>query len=308
VDGGLEIEGRRELRDVRRFSHEAMATVFGVYAVHPDERYAAQAAQAAFDLVDRLERELSRFLPNSDIGRINHLAAGQRTRVSPTTLECLVIARHVFELTGGAFDVSIGTGLPWLELDPDAFLVGATKDGVLIDLGGIGKGYAVDLMAELLEEWGLRRALVHGGFSSVLALEAPPGCDGWPLTLSDPGAPSQVLARLSARQTALGASGVRKGDHIVDPRTGEPTRERRAAWVAVPRPDVAGAEGPAEEAPRVAAAAITDALATAFMLLSREEVEGLCDRSPGLEAWILPEPAGDPHGETRLLHFGGSAD
>ena len=113
------IEGPRDLRDVRRFSHEAMATVFEVYAVHPDARYAAQAAQAAFDLVDRLERELSRFLPNSDITRINHLAAGESTRVSPSTLECLVIARHMFDLTGGAFDVSIGTGLPSLELDPD---------------------------------------------------------------------------------------------------------------------------------------------------------------------------------------------
>ena len=158
---------------MRRFSHEAMATVFEVYAVHPDERYAAQAAQAAFDLVDRLERELSRFLPNSDIARVNHLAAGESTRVSPSTLECLVIARHVFDLTGGAFDISIGTGLPSLELDADDFLVRATKDGVQVDLGGIGKGYAVDLMAELLEEWGLERALVHGGFSSVLALERP---------------------------------------------------------------------------------------------------------------------------------------
>ena len=101
-------------------------------------------------------------------------------------MECLVIARHVFDLTGGAFDVSIGTGLPSLELDADDCVVRATTGGVRIDLGGIGKGYAVDLMAELLEEWGLEQALVHGGFSSVLALEAPPGRDGWPLTLSDP--------------------------------------------------------------------------------------------------------------------------
>ena len=59
-----------------------MATVFEVYAVHPDERYAAQAAQAAFELVDRLERELSRFRSNSDIARVNHLAAGESARAS----------------------------------------------------------------------------------------------------------------------------------------------------------------------------------------------------------------------------------
>jgi thiamine biosynthesis lipoprotein len=157
-------------------------------------------------------------------------------------------------------------------------------------------------MAELLEEWGLQAALVHGGFSSVLALEAPPGQDGWPLSLSDPGAPSHVLARPLARRTGLGASGIRKGDHVVDPRTGEPARGRRAAWVAVPRPEVIG--GPAEEAPRLAA--VADALATAFMVMSPEETADMCARSPGLEAWLLPDAAAGPRERIGLLHVGGS--
>jgi thiamine biosynthesis lipoprotein len=286
IDGGVGIEQPRDLRDVRRFSHEAMATVYEVYTVHADREYAAQAAQAAFDLADRLERELSRFLPNSDITRINHLDEGESTRVSQSTLECLVIARHMFDLTRGAFDVSIGTGLPSLDLDTDESVVRATAQGVRIDLGGIGKGYAVDVMAELLEEWDLQTTLVHGGFSSVLALDPPAPHDGWPLTLSDPGAPSRVLARLSVRQTALGASGLRKRDHIVDPRTGEPVRRRRAAWVAIARPPV-----PAR------AAAVTDALTTACMLLSAQDVEALCRNSPGLEAWIFED--------SQLVHFRG---
>ena len=301
VDGGLGIAGSGELGDVRRFSHEAMNTVFEVYTVHPDELYASQAAQAAFALADRLENELSRFRSNSDITRVNHLAAGESTRVGPSTLECLVIARHLFDLTGGTFDPSIGTGLPSLELDADDFLVRATTDGVQIDLGAIGKGYAVDLMAELLEEWGLQRVLVHGGFSSVLALEAPEGRDGWPLTLSNPATPSRVLARLSMRQMALSASGVRKKDHIVDPRTGEPVRGRLAAWVALPRPAPGSVEGP-----RLAAAAVADALTTAMMMLSLDEVASLCEHSPGLQAWVLPDAVG-PSGEADLLHFGGQA-
>jgi len=301
VDGGLGIAGSGELGDVRRFSHEAMNTVFEVYTVHPDELYASQAAQAAFALADRLENELSRFRSNSDITRVNRLAAGESTRVGPSTLECLVIARHLFDLTGGTFDPSIGTGLPSLELDADDFLVRATTDGVQIDLGAIGKGYAVDLMAELLEEWGLQRVLVHGGFSSVLALEAPEGRDGWPLTLSNPATPSRVLARLSMRQMALSASGVRKKDHIVDPRTGEPVRGRLAAWVALPRPAPGSVEGP-----RLAAAAVADALTTAMMMLSLDEVASLCEHSPGLQAWVLPDAVG-PSGEADLLHFGGQA-
>jgi thiamine biosynthesis lipoprotein len=307
IDRGLNIGQPRGLADVRRFSHEAMATVFEVYAVYPDEGYAAQAAQAAFDLVDRLERELSRFLPNSDITRVNHLAAGEHTRVSASTLECLVIARHMFDLTGGAFDISIGTGLPSLELDAGNFLVHATTGGVQVDLGGIGKGYAVDRVAELLEEWGLGQALIHGGFSSVLALEPPTGCAGWPLTLSDPSTPSRVLAHLSMRQTALGASGVRKKDHIVDPRTGKPARGRLASWAALPRPAVASANASVREGPRVAATAVGDALTTAFMLLGTEEIQRLCDGSSGLEAWILPEPSDTPPGEPHLVHFGAPA-
>jgi thiamine biosynthesis lipoprotein len=304
VDGGLGIAGPRELGDVWRFSHEAMATVFEVHAVHANRGYAMQAAQAAFDLADRCERDLSRFLPNSDVGRINHLAAGETTRVGPYAMECLAIARHVFDLTGGAFDISIGTGLPSLVLDHEDFAVRATSSGVRVDLGGIGKGYAVDLMAELLEEWGLDRALVHGGFSSVLALEAPAGRDGWPLTLSDPGGRSRVLVHLSVRQAALSASGLRKGDHIVDPRTGEPARERRAAWVVMPRPVAAGPEARGDGSPR--AAAVADALTTAFMLLTAGEIETLCAQNPGLEAWILPEGSEGLGGEANLLHVGGA--
>jgi FAD:protein FMN transferase len=303
AESGLEIGGARRSRGVRRFSHEAMATVFEVHAVHPDERYAAQAAQAAFDLVDSLERELSRFLPNSDIGRINHLTSGERTQVSPSTMECLVIARHMFDLTGGAFDVAIGTGLPSLDLDAGEFTVRATTRGVQLDLGGIGKGYAVDRMADLLEEWGLAQTLVHGGFSSILALESPDESDGWPLTLSDPAAPSRILTHLAVRQTALGASGLRKGSHILNPHTNAPRRGRRAAWAAVPRPQASGSTAPAELEPRTAA--VTDALTTAFMLMGLEEIEALCSRSPGLEAWILLEPDGGRQEPATLRHFGG---
>ena len=307
VDGGIGLAGRRE-PGLRRFSHEAMNTVFEVHVASADARYAAEAAQAAFALVDRLEGELSRFRHNSDITRINHLAAGESARVGEAALECLLIARHVYDLTDGAFDIAIGTGLPSLEIDADAFEVRATADGVRLDLGGIGKGYAVDLVAELLEEWGLERAFVHGGFSSAVALEPPAASDGWPLTLSDPREPSRVFCRLSMRQAALSASGVRKGDHILDPRTGGPVRGRLAAWVALPRPATAGtaAVGPEPRlGPRLAPAAVADALTTAFMLSTIEEIEVLCERSPGLEAWVLPD--GVSEGTADLRHFGGPA-
>jgi len=277
----------KDAEGVHRFSHAAMNTLFEVRCAHPDPRYASQAAQAAFLLVDRLEQEQSRFVANSDVARINLLSAGEGARVSPSTMECLGIARRMHDLTLGAFDISVGTGLDGLELLAEDFTVVARRAGVRLDLGGIAKGYAVDRAAELLEEWEIGRALVHGGWSSVLALEPPPGGDGWPLTLSAPEPDERrVLARISARQEALSASGTRKGDHILDPRTGQPAR-RRAAWVSVHGREAGRPGSPAT---------VAEALSTAFMVLSPDEVADLCRPASGVEAWLVEE-----HG---LVHLG----
>jgi thiamine biosynthesis lipoprotein len=290
---------------VHRFAHQAMATVFEVRCAHDDPGYARQAAHAAFDLLDRLEQELSRFVPNSDVSRINELRPGEGTRVSPWTMECLRIARSLFERTFGAFDVSLGSGLDRLELDPDGFTVRAGADGVRLDLGGIGKGYAVDRMAELLAEWGVDRALVHGGFSSVLALLPPPGREGWPLTLSAPWpAEQKVLARLSASLMALSASGTRKGGHIVDPSTGR-AAHGKAAWAAFslaarPERPVTPSPGPdIHDSP----AAVAEGFSTAFMILPRRDIEDICRRCPGLQAWLATKPAEGEGPATTLLHL-----
>ncbi len=280
--------------DAHRFSHAAMATVFEVICTHDDGGYAGQAAQAAFDLVDRLEREQSRFIANSDVSRINVLAAGQTTRVSPETMECLEIARRMHDLTGRVFDISIGSGLEQLELAPDELIVRARGDGVRLDLGGVGKGYAVDRMAELLDEWEIRNVLIHGGFSSVLARDAPPGRDGWPLTLTAPGPGDDgIRIRVSARQMALSASGTQKGDHVRDPLAGRPV-QGRAAWAALscPTGTDSAAEGEWRDAVR-SPAAVAEALSTAFMILPVDEIAKLCRGGPGLEAWLVREPPAD---------------
>ena len=200
--------------------------------------YAAQAAQAAFDLVDRLERELSRFLPNSDITRINHLAAGESTRVAPSTLECLVIARHMFELTGGAFDVSIGTGLALARARPDDSLDPRDDSGVR----------SISAASE-----GLRRGSDGGAARGVGArtrarprrlqlrprTRAAAGGEGWPLTLSDPGVPSRVLAAPVDAPDGARRVGRAQGRSHRGPAHGEPVRGRLAAWVSLPRPGAA---------------------------------------------------------------------
>jgi thiamine biosynthesis lipoprotein len=289
------VKAPEPVAQARHFSHAAMATIFEIRCVHDDGVYAGQAARAAFDLVDRLEQEMSRFIANSDISRINELAPGQETRVSPRTMACLLVARRMYDVTSGAFDVSIGSGLPDLDIIPEGFVVRARRAGVRLDLGGIGKGYAIDRVAQLLEEWEIPRAIVHGGFSSVLALEGPSECEGWPLTLTSPWRGShEVLARVSARHRAFSASGTQKGDHILDPLTGEAVRGR-AAWAALPR------AGEGEED----AAALAEALSTAFMVLLPQQVEDLGRQWPGLEAWLLHEPPHEEIATRRLIHVAG---
>lgn len=253
-----------------RFAHQAMHTEFEIFCVHEDVDYARQAAWKAFDLLDRLESELSRFIPNSDISRINQLAPGESARVSRWTIECIELARAAYRETGGAFDISVGSGLETLRISPREFQVARTDRrarGPQLDLGGIGKGYAIDRMAEVLDEWEIHEALIHGGHSSVLALDPPPGLDGWPLTMGE--------RSIAARRRALSASGIRaQGEHIVDPRTGCPARECVAAWVSM---ESGGSSSPG---------AVAEAYSTAFMILPAGARDAICARHAGMEAWV----------------------
>ena len=291
------------MRGIHRFSHSAMATLFEIYCSDAREEYARQAAMHAFKIADQVELELSRFTEGSDISRLNALGPEMSARVGSRAMDCLQIARWVHVATDGAFDVAIGTGFSDVELVPEVHEVRLHAAGIQLDLGGIGKGYAVDLMAASLEEWDLPNALIHGGYSSVLALESPSGKSGWPLTLSVP-AGHAVLEKISARMLALSGSGILKKDHILNPKTKEPIRHRQAAWVTVPRM-IAGETGSASwKVPTLAspASTVADALSTAFMILGEEEIDKICSRYPGLEARILGLAESDREGSV-FRHF-----
>lgn len=270
--------------NMRRFSHEAMATTFQVVIVEEDGRYAQQAARAAFDELDRLEAELSRFIENSDISRINKLAANQPLTIGPAAFECLQHSIKIKSETNGIFDVTIGgrfsksTAEKSIKLDESQHTV-ELAGPVQIDLGGIGKGYAVDKMAEVLREWSIDTGLISGGYSSVLALDAPDNTNGWPVTLSHPNNHKQILARLNLQNRALGASGLQKGLHIIDPRTGHPAKGKIAAWAC------------ADDA------STSDALSTAFMVMSPDEIELYCKRHPDTLAMVVIR-------EEKVLRFG----
>jgi len=292
-----------------RFGHEAMASFFELLCVHDDVEYARQAANQAFDLLDKLEEDLSRFVENSDIARINDLSVGDSVRVSRWTMECLMLAMLAIEVTGGAFDISLGSGLRKLELRPSEYKVQANTAGIRLDLGGIGKGYAVDRMAEVLVDWGIDQALIHGGCSSVRALRPPPGQAGWLLRIGLPGEYAAPAHTYSASQCVLSASGLQNCNHIIDPRSAEPVSLRPAAWVAAEvhalrnafrKMESIGLSGePVSDSP----AALAEVFSTAFLILSRGEVGACLARWPGLETWLSEPDDGVPSHGCSLVHL-----
>jgi len=256
------------------FTHEAMRTTFSLRLICDDGELAAGAARECFYLLDDIETKLSRFLDGSDVFRINRMHAGETLYLSETCHQCLLLAMEAFVLTGGLFDVTLGariehrkTGsggpLPPLAgklvIHPDVPAITCETPGREIDLGGIGKGFALDQMGALLLDWGVSGALLAAGASSLLAV----GSGAWPVELA-----GEVEARrLVLTAQALGASGTEmQGRHIVHPRgdeSGETYLSNRVWAVAK-------------------TATCAEAWSTALMLMSQEEVSAAIVRQDTL--------------------------
>jgi len=291
---------RDQMSQCFKFSHQAMNTVFEMWIQHADGSYAGRAARAAFNEADRLEQELSRYIENSDISRINRASAGTPIVVSPDTMACLAVAQEVYALTDAAFDISVGRlvqlwrqGEPTNDqiaailaqrngaafaLDKAAMTVTVLRDKPELDLGGVAKGYAIDRMTEILQEWGIERALLHGGASSVAALAAPFEKNGWPITLSNPHQPDQPLLGLELAHQVLSCSGLQRGGHIVNPATGQAVTDKRAVWLLA-----------------TGSSARADAITTALMVMSPEKIASVAASCPDASILLIgADPAAPP--------------
>jgi thiamine biosynthesis lipoprotein len=252
---------------VHLFTHHAMATFFQVRLATEEQNYAAQAARVAYDLLDHLEGLLSRFRENSEISQIAGLLPGEKLRLAEPTFCCLETAREMEAATAGAFSVTAAAlrtqeTPPQWSLSREDFSIRCDAGRLELDLGAIGKGFALDRMAQELADWDCSSFLLSAGGSSVLVGAPPPGKPGWSVGLSD----DVASRRFWLRQCSLSGSGIAvKGEHIVDPRSGESARERSRAWALAPT------------------AAQSDALSTACMVLNEKEIaERLRDRTEWL--------------------------
>jgi thiamine biosynthesis lipoprotein len=251
--------------------HEAMGTEFWITSDHADRRYARQAAREAFEELDRLESVLSQFIENSDVARLNRLGPGQSLVVDPSTRDCLRTALQIEKQTDGAFNVAYGSrprrpAAQAIALDSRRPIVTVVGSGVKLDLGGLGKGFALDHMAKLLRDWDIDRVLFRGSASTLLAGDPPAEETGWPIRFGPHDRPS----RLRLANAALSGSGTAvKGEHIIDPRTGMPARHRTTAWASAPT------------------AVVADALSTAFMVMSAGQIRNYCIRHRDIAAYVL---------------------
>jgi len=310
-----EIEEAAPLPDyaLLRASRRAMATLFEVMLPFGMPAGPA-AAGAALDLIDELEDQLTVYRPHSEVSRLNDRAPFEDVPVEEKLFNLLSFAAALTRETRGAFDVATGaliktwgfyqrsgrvpsvaeraaamerTGIRHVILDGRHQTVRYLRPGLEINLGGIGKGYALDRASELLrQEWDVDSALLHGGTSSVVAIGVPPRHPaGWLVAIKHPWDESRSIGLVHLRGQALGTSAAthqyfeyngRKLGHLLDP---------RKAWPAE------GVEQVSVVAPTAAEA---DALSTAFFVMGLEETRAYCQTHPQIGAVIVVDNDAEP--------------
>ncbi len=247
-----------------------MGTNFTIYLYARNAQHASSTFEAAFEEIERLEQALSNYRSSSELSRINRTAAREEVTTDPEVFGLLQTSLDYSRRTDGAFDVTVGplmrawgffrghghyptsqelararenVGWQNIKLNAANHSVRFTRPGVEIDLGAIGKGYAVDRVVDVIREAGITSALVDAGSSTLYALGAPPGKSGWPVQVPRPGDRAHTVSTVLLRDQSLSTSGSyekffqlngRTYCHIMDPRTGKPVEDVLQTTVIAP--------------------------------------------------------------------------
>lgn len=316
VAKGLSNDSRdqRQASYLEQYVKNAMACEFEISFNLHQYKQSSVAAMAAFDLIDRLEQQMTVYRDDSEISLLNQNGVHTPIKLERSLFELLKLGQDLAVQTQGAFDLTAGhlsrvwgferrkgalpepadlaealkrVGYGWIELNDSDSSVKLKREGVTINLGGIGKGYALDRVGQEFEKRGIGNFLLHGGQSSLLAHGTSDPVDsdfdsqsrfgdeedssakhaGWVVGVTHPNLPNARLAELVLRDAAIGTSGTAKQGffhrgkrygHIIDPRTGWPAGHFLSTTVVAP------------------SAAVADALATAFFVMQEEEIASFC--------------------------------
>lgn len=304
---------------VRRF---LMGTRFEILLCGKEPSYLQGAAEEAFQEIENVERMLSIYIPESELSKVNHTASVKEVKISKPVCEFLLLCRKMWEITEGAFDITVGplvklwggfnaqisrpspsaiadalksVGMQWVEIDPVSRIVRFTRPGIMLDPGGIGKGFALDKAREILNELGVTAGFMHSGTSTILAWGKPPEPWSWKVSLPTPlmamqkqlgtfeqkdnlKANSIPLAIVELEDIAMSVStifnkaikeGKRLYGHIIDPRSGQPVDHALVSAVCTH------------------SAAQADALSTALIVLDIAGAQRLYRQLPGIKMVVV---------------------
>src|SRR5712692_2410310 len=291
-------------------SRPAMGTSFEIYLYAPNRDRASELFEEAFDEIERVDAALSNYRSSSELSRINADAADTPVITDPEVFALLAHALDYSRRSDGAFDVTVGklmkawgffrgaghypsaeelasareqTGWQSVRLDNRTRSVYFLKRGIELDLGGIGKGYALDRVAALLREAGVKAALISSGSSSIYAIGAPPGKAGWPVRVPDPMDRTRTVSTVVLKDQSLSTSGSyekffrlngRTYCHIMDPRTGRPVEGMLQTTVIAPE------------------ATDSDALSTAVFVMGPQQSARLLDKIAETAAMFVTDKTG----------------
>ena len=263
---------------VYSFRHEAMNTWFEISFSGINESYARSAATEAFVEIDRLENLLSRYREGSDVDILNKRGSLEPVQVTEECWNCILQAMDLEILTEGIFSIAFEAFMEgsketetleagsWLEMDPAAQSILFRYPGTKIDLGGIGKGYALDLVVQHLRDWEITSLLIHSGTSSVVACGNRDGSTGWPVTIGADQFPHNIQlldGSLSGSSLAV------QGCHILDLGEKGVLDTDRRVWAWAPT------------------GGLSDGLSTSFMLMTLEQIEAICQNHAQLGALVV---------------------
>jgi thiamine biosynthesis lipoprotein len=250
----------------------AMGSTFTIAAYGEDRAQLAAGVEAAFQEVRRIDHFLSNYIAASELSEVNRDGHRKAVLVSPEFFRLAEKCQEYSRLSEGAFDWTVGplmrvwgfyrdsgrlpakdeiaqalgkVGYQHVQLDPGERTVRFARDGMELDPGGIGKGYAVDRMVEVLRESGVQTALLSAAGSSIFGLGGPPGEPrGWRIRIRDPKSEAVTVDEIYLKDMSLSTSGAYEKffeaegkiySHIMDPRTGYPAQGVVAASVLAPR-------------------------------------------------------------------------
>lgn len=250
----------------------AMATRFELVLNGEDPVRLRAIGEEALAEIERLDRQLSFYAPESDVSWINARAAREPVKVEPRLFRLLMLCRELSLKTDGGFDITIAPlmrawgfaggkgrmadsakleearkiiGIEHVRLYEEDLTIRFDCEGMAIDLGAIGKGYAIEQAAGILRENGIEGGLIHGGTSTVYAIGTQADSSPWKIGLAKPlsghvDLQDNCLSISAVHGKSFTKEGVEFG-HVLDPRTGKPVHGDRAAAVIGPSPTICDA-------------------------------------------------------------------